>query len=390
MKTTKGNPFPLGAKIEDKSIDFSYVSGETDCGVVLFDKDTLKEKQKIPFPPAYTVGNIHFMRVSGISTENTAYCFFERDRYVTDIRARAFCGNHVYGKEESWERAARPAKFMPQDYDWEDDENPRIPYEENFCYCLHIRGFTRHASSKVKAKGTFKGLVEKIPYLKELGVTTLELQPVYEFVELERRTALELSYLPMNSVASMDGGKVPEDEKKLNYWGYAKGCYYSPKNSYADSEDAAAEFKDMIKALHKNGLEVVLQFYFTEEMPEGEIAEILHYWVMEYHVDGFHLKGEHIPAGALAKDPALAKTKLWYYGFPNKVQDSFLSEVAGNERRCLAEYGDAYRYDMRRFLKGDEGMLPAVMYHLRHNPAGCGQINYLTNYDGFTLMDLVS
>lgn len=402
MKTTKGNPFPLGAKIEDKSINFSYVSRETDCGVVLFDKGTLKEKQKIPFPPAYAVGDIHFMRVSGISTENTAYCFFERDRYVTDSRARAFCGNHIYGREESWEQAARPAKFISQDYDWEDDENPRIPYEESFCYCLHVRGFTRHASSKVKAKGTFRGLVEKIPYLKELGVTTLELQPVYEFAELERRTALELSYLPMDnnaskdsiasfdSITSTDGEKTPEDEKKLNYWGYTKGCYYSPKNSYAYAEDAAAEFKDMVKALHKNGLEAVLQFYFTEEMPEGEIAEILHYWVMEYHVDGFHLKGEHIPAGALAKDPALAKTKLWYYGFPDKGQDSFPSKVTENERRYLAEYGDGYRYDMRRFLKGDEGMLPAVMYHLRHNPACCGQINYLTNYDGFTLMDLVS
>lgn len=390
MKTIKGNPFPLGATIEDKSVNFSYVSRETDCGVVLFDKDTLKEKQKIPFPPAYTVGDIHFMRVSGISTENTAYCFFEKDRYVTDSRARAFCGNHVYGKEETWERAARPAKFVPRDYDWEDDENPRIPYEESFCYCLHIRGFTRHASSKVKAKGTFRGLVEKIPYLKELGVTTLELQPVYEFAELEKRTALELSYLPMDSSISVEDGKTQEDEKKLNYWGYTKGCYYSPKNSYADSEDAAAEFKDMVKALHKNGLEAVLQFYFAEEMPEREIAEILHYWVMEYHVDGFHLKGEHIPAGALAKDPALAKTKLWHYGFPDEVQDSFPAGMAGNERRYLAEYGDSYRCDMRRFLKGDEGMLPAVMYHLRHNSAGCGQINYLTNYDGFTLMDLVS
>lgn len=390
MKTIKGNPFPLGATIEDKSVNFSYVSRETDCGVVLFDKDTLKEKQKIPFPPAYTVGDIHFMRVSGISTENTAYCFFEKDRYVTDSRARAFCGNHVYGKEETWERAARPAQFVPQDYDWEDDENPRIPYEESFCYCLHIRGFTRHASSKVKAKGTFRGLVDKISYLKELGVTTLELQPVYEFAELEKRTALELSYLPMDSSISVEDGKTQEDEKKLNYWGYTKGCYYSPKNSYADSEDAAAEFKDMVKALHKNGLEAVLQFYFAEEMPEREIAEILHYWVMEYHVDGFHLKGEHIPAGALAKDPALAKTKLWYYGFPDEVQDSFPAGMAGNERRYLAEYGDSYRCDMRRFLKGDEGMLPAVMYHLRHNSAGCGQINYLTNYDGFTLMDLVS
>lgn len=400
MKITKGNPFPLGAKKEDKSIDFSYVSRETDCGVVLFDKDTLKEKQKIPFPPAYTVGDVHFMRISGISMENTAYCFYEKERYVTDSRARAFCGGHVYGREEAWEKAARPAEFILQEYDWGRDENPHIAYGESFCYCLHVRGFTRHVSSRVRAKGTFAGLVEKIPYLKELGVTTLELQPVYEFAEVEKWTASENPYISMEPLlsepaaaarkmqpASMDGAEA--ESGRLNYWGYTRGFYYSPKNSYAYTKDAVTEFKDMVKALHRNGMEVILQFYFTDDEPEQEIAEILHYWVMEYHVDGFHLKGAQIPAGILAKDPALAKTKLWYYGFPDKKQDGFMYGTAGEERR-MAEYGDAYRYDMRRFLKGDEGMLPAVMYHLRHNPADCGQINYLTNYDGFTLMDLVS
>lgn len=390
MKITKGNPFPLGAKIEDKSVDFSYVSRETDCGVVLFDKDTLKEKQKISFPAENVVGDVHFMRIHGISIENTAYCFYEKDRYVTDERARAFCGGYVYGKEEAWEQGARPAGFVPQDYAWEEDENPCIPYEESFCYCLHVRGFTRHASSKVRAKGTFQGLVEKIPYLKELGVTTLELQPVYEFDEREKRLASDNLHLPVEKIQSPDTGQTPEACQKLNYWGYTKGCYYSPKNSYAYTKDAAAEFKNMVKALHQNGMEAVLQFYFTKDTPEREIAEILHYWVLEYHVDGFHLKGEHIPADILAEDPALTKTKLWYYGFSNKKQERFFLGAGEKERRSLAEYRDAYRYDMRRFLKGDEGMLPAVMYHLRHNPADCGQINYLTNYDGFTLMDLVS
>lgn len=383
METAKGSPFPLGAKIEDNGVNFSYVSQKANCGIVLFDKDTLQEKEKIPFPPLYVVGNVHFMRVCGISIENTAYCFYEEESYVTDDRGRAFCGGHVYGREEIWEKGARPALFVQQDYDWEGDVFPDIPYEESICYLIHVRGFTRHPSSKVKGKGTFAGLAEKISYLKELGVTTLELQPVYEFAEIEKRMISEMPYLPA-AIAQ------PADKVYANYWGYTKGCYYSPKNSYAYAQDAVAEFKDMVKQLHKSGLDVVLQFYFTKDTQESEIAEILHYWVLEYHVDGFHLKGENIPAKMLANDPALARTKLWYYGFPDETQNGALSGADGNGKRYLAEYRDVYRYDMRRFLKGDEGMLPAVMYHLRHNPSTCGQINYITNYDGFTLMDLVS
>ncbi len=383
MEITKGSPFPLGAKIEDSGVNFSYVSKEANCGIVLFDKDTLQEKEKIPFPPLYMVGNVHFMHVCGISTENTAYCFYEKESYVTDSRGRAFCGGHVYGREEIWEKGARPALFMLQDYDWEGDVSPDVSYEESICYLIHVRGFTRHSSSKVKAKGTFAGLAEKISYLKELGVTTLELQPVYEFAEIEKRMISETPYIP--AVMAQ-----PADKVFTNYWGYTKGYYYSPKNSYAYVQDAVVEIKNMVKQLHKSGLEVVLQFYFTKDIQESEIAEILHYWVLEYHVDGFHLKGENIPAKMLANDPALAKTKLWYYDFPDGAQNGFLPGADGNGKRYLAEYRDVYCYDMRRFLKGDEGMLPAVMYHLRHNPSTCGQINYITNYDGFTLMDLVS
>ncbi|MGN1147599.1 MAG: hypothetical protein ACI4TB_04200, partial [Lachnospiraceae bacterium] len=164
----------------------------------------------------------------------------------------------------------------------------------------------------------------------------------------------------------------------------------SPKNSYAYSKDAVTEFKDMVKTLHQNGMEIIMQFYFTEKVSEQEIPEILRYWVMEYHVDGFHLKGENINTGVLAADPALARTKLWYYGFSEKKSEADATVGTVTGMRQLAEYRDDYRYDMRRFLKGDEGMLPSVMYYLRCNPSWEGKVNYLTNYDGFTLMDLVS
>lgn len=380
IEITKGVPYPLGIHEDASGIGFAYVSPSSDCGIVLFEKKSGKEWKRIPFASGYTVGLVHCMHIKGLSSETLSYCFYEDGELVTDERGHAFLGGYRYGVAEHEPQGIRKALLPPGEYDWEDDRNPLIPYGESICYCLHVRGFTRHASSKVKAKGTFCGLMEKISYLKELGVTTLELQPVYEFAEWEEKKVAAGAFA------------VPLDENgpmgKLNYWGYKRGYYYSPKNSYAYSKDAVSEFKDLIKALHKNGMEAVLQFFFTEDVPAPEITDILRYWVMEYHVDGFHLKGAHIVPKLLADDPVLARTKLWYYGFPEGPAEPGNGQKTA--ARLLAAYKDDYRYDMRRFLKGDEGMLQAVMYHLRNNPACEGQINFLTNYDGFTMMDLVS
>ena len=366
---TRGVPYPLGISREKDGVNIAYESTSADCGVVFFTL-TGKEKKRIAFLPEYTVGNVHCMHVNDNLFANTVYCFYDGERLVADERGRRFWGHHVFGVKEKKTELPRLACLPSADYDWGKDQNPRIPYEQCVGYCMHVRGFTRHVSSGVKARGTFLGLTEKIPYLKELGITTLELQPIYEFEELEKIREEEQPF-----------AKDEEVHDKLNYWGYTKGCYYSPKNAYAYAKDAVTECKDMIKELHQNGIEIVLQFYFTEQTAITEISAILRYWVTEYHVDGFHLKGKNIKPELLLEEPVLAKSKLWYYGFPIKQEQG---------ERYLAEYRDDFRYDMRRFLKGDEGMLPAVMYHLHRNPAGVGQINYLTNYDGFTLRDLVS
>lgn len=372
MKTTitRGFPYPLGVNKCGSGINVSHVYEGDDCGIVFFDKNGEKEKCRVPFPKEYSVGNVHCMHLSGEDLDGAVYCFCEGDGLISDERGAAYLGGQIYGAKAVTEHL-RLSRVPFAEYDWEGDTFPCISYENGIGYCLHVRGFTRHASSGVKGKGTFRGVIEKLPYLKELGVTTLELQPVYEFDEIEKIKKQSAPFADKEELA----------QGKLNYWGYTKGFYYSPKNSYAFSEDACTEFKDMVKALHKNGMEVILQFYFTTEMSEAEVPQILAHWVREYHVDGFHLKGEAVSTGLVAAEPALSKSKLWYYDFPEK-------QVEG--QRLLAEYREEYRYDMRRFLKGDEGMLQAVMYHLRRNPAFFGRINYLTNYDGFTMMDMVS
>jgi glycogen operon protein len=162
---------------------------------------------------------------------------------------------------------------------------------------MHVRGFTKHSSSGVKGKGTFAGIVEKIPYLKELGVTTVELQPIYEFNE---KPAIE------NNAKQ----QLLLQEPKLNYWGYQDAYYYAPKQAYSYKTDASVECKDMIKAFHENHMEVIMQVYFKNDTAISEIINVLRFWHMEYHVDGFHLLGDCVPDGVIATEPILKKTKL--------------------------------------------------------------------------------
>lgn len=380
-KLQQKKPYPLGAHMESGAIRFSFVSKTGACGILLFDRATGKALDKIPFLPEDRVGNIYCKTVDNIDAEKLTYQFYEGDKPVPDEYARVFPGKAVYGKERL--DSALKAGFLTTDFDWAEDRFPRIPYDRAMVYCMHVRGFTRHSSSNVKHKGTFAGIIEKLPYLKEIGVTTLELQPAYEFTELPAKDEL-LRQLPYGAtLKDVDALCM----KKLNYWGYKRGYYYAPKASYASSDDPAIEFKTLVKALHENNMELVMQFYFPNEVKRSELAEILRFWVLEYHVDGFHLLGENMPSELLADDDALADTKLWYYHFRTEALYK-----SGEEAKYphVAEYNDAWYYEMRRYLKGDEGMLDRALYHLRHIPEKSGCIHYLTNYCGFTLADLVS
>jgi len=374
-------PYPLGAHIEDGGIRFSFVSRAAVCGILLYDRTTGKLIKKLPFTAEDRIGTVYCKTVQDVNAEKVSYHFYEEDQIVPDERARMFVGKAVYGKE----RTAQDLKagFPSGQFDWEDDQCPRIPYNQAIVYCMHVRGFTRHASSQVENKGTFSGIVEKILYLKEIGITTLELQPAYEFTELPTKEE-RIRSLP---TSKMPGEPDALGEKKLNYWGYKKGYYYAPKAAYAATQDPVTEFKAMVKALHENGMEIIMQFYFPKEVKRTEILEILRFWVLEYHVDGFHLLGEELFVNQWAADDMLMDTKLWYYQFDTG------SIYAGNEEPLfphVAEYNDSWYYCMRGFLKGDGNMLGNVLYQMRYLPEKAGRIHYLTNYYGLTLADLVA
>lgn len=366
-------PYPLGAHRETEGIRFAIASKADNCGIILYDRKTGHPQVKIAFSPEERLGNIYCKYVKNIDAHKVAYQFYEEDNIFADPYARGFFGKEVYGKERRDNELK--AVIENRSFDWQNDVKPRIPYKDCICYCLHVRGFTKHVSSGVANRGTFAGLTEKIPYLKESGITTVELQPVYEFLEM----------------TGTDAGEAPgyqgKEEARLNYWGYTKGYYYAPKAAYAAGEDSGTEFKELVRAFHKNGMEIVLQFYFPTEVNRGEIAEILRFWVLEYHVDGFHLIGENLPVTILAQDALLADSKLWYYSFDT---DKLYAKEEVPAYCNLAVYQDDYLYAMRRYLKGDEDMLNTVLYQMRSIPQKTGRIHYFSNYHGMTMADMVS
>ena len=388
LNMEQGNILPKGLSSYKDGINVAVkIPHAKECGLFVWikTKDGQEKKYKIPFSDAFRVGDISCMYLKDIEAQDCRYQIYADGRIVKDEYAVKMTGC------EKWGKAVKQKDIYygmrDEGFDWEEDRLLKTPFEDSYFYCMHVRGFTKHISSKVAHRGTFMGVVEKIPYLKELGITAVELMPAYEFCEIIYK---EESQPTMEEVAKQYALEPNRERKgdKLNYWGYTKECqYFMPKTSYAAGPgQAAKEFKHMVKELHKNGIEVIMQFYFEKENP-GFILEVLTYWRIEYHVDGFHLKGDPIPLALLATEALLKDTKLFYYSFP---YEELYTDVMQPSYRHLASYRDDFMYDMRRYLKGDENMLPAVLGHLRHNSDNHGVVQYVTNYYGFTLADLVS
>lgn len=373
ISIVKGNPYPYGVTpMQNAGINIVIAMQSVDCGIILYHKNK-KQSEKIPFDASFSIGDLYCVRIEGIDTREYEYCFYDGDRIFVDEYARCVSGNESYGKVPRELRGI----FYHDDFDWGGDAPLETPFHESILYLLHVRGFTQHKSSGVTHKGTFEGIVEKIPYLKELGITAVELMPAYEFLEIEE-------IITSNERIPVE---YRSTEPVLNYWGYKNAYYYAPKSAYAaDCKDPIRSFKEMVKKLHEQGIEVLMQFYFPNTVSGTHVLDALRYWVCEYHIDGFHLKGENIPAELLASDPIFRRTKLLYYGFPVMENGSRTKAVYKN----LAQCQDEYMYDMRRFLKSDERMLGKVLHHMKANPKGQAIVHYITEANGFTLADLVS
>ena len=395
-------PYPLGCYIDyDKSLVVRAVfENSSKCGITLYPAATDKTTQplSIKFGKALKRGAIYSARIRNIENidKYVSYNYFKGESYFCDPYAKHVLGLETFGKDvpDSEIRAKLDNKSTRNNsescFDWGKDSAPSISYEDSFVYLLHVRGFTKSASSGVSfsKRGTFAGIIEKIPYLKSIGVTTIEIMPAYEMNEVEnpiRNTSGKKEAL----VYSKDGSILSEKAivKRLNFWGYKRGYYFAPRTAYCEQPgDAENEFKSFVKTLHENGLELIMQFYFEENESESLIIDALRFWRCTYHVDGFHIKGARVPVRQITREPLFTDVKLWFEWF-----DAY--DIYGNDhpyKRYLSYYNDSFLYASRRFLKSDDNSVNDFFKAMIANNTDSGIINYIANYEGFRLSDLVA
>ena len=366
-----GNPVMLGANKNAEGLNFA---AEIPCGanasLVLYRKGSLHPRKEIPFTEENRTGKVCTLLVSGLDTEKYEYNFRINEKICQDPYAHGISGREHFGvpSRNEDENSVR-CTFLPEtEYDWEGDKAPEIPYHEMILYKLHVRGYTKQQKLPQKMRGTFAGLKEMIPYWQELGINAVELMPAYEFQE-------------MASDIRGDGLITEKrSEGKVNYWGYQSGWYFAPKRSYCATKEPENEFRDMIKAMHKAGIQCIMEFYFPKGTNPLMALQASWFWKTYYHVDGFHFIGEGVPVELLAKDHILYGTKKLFQSVPDYMETDGMA----------AEYQGGFQQDMRRYLKSDEGMIPSAEYHIRHVRSLGGNINYMASQDGFTLYDTVS
>ncbi|MBQ8596778.1 MAG: hypothetical protein IJ409_03205 [Lachnospiraceae bacterium] len=386
-KITCFKPDRPGVFYKENHVRFAAdLGGSKDCGILFYDKNG--ESCKIPFSDAGTNGTLAGIEVELPEDEEIKYNYYKEQGVFTDPYAPKVKGLEIWGGAKGELRETTGCISLKK-FDWEGDENPCIPYEDSIIYGLNVRSFTMHKSAGVKHGGTFEGVTEKIPYLKSLGITAVELMPCYEYEECMIPTKQIPAYAKKQSdLSESEAAAVAEmaEKTRLNCWGFQKGFYFAPKASYSACGDGVISFKTMVKKLHQSGIEVLMHFYFPPEVRALQVLDVLKFWVGEYHVDGFRISGVNIPYRILTEEPVLAYTKL-RFGYLPEAETS-LEE--GRPARNLAVDNQGFLADMRRYLKGDEGLINQVLSLHRHNPKEYGTINYLTDYNSFSLYDMVS
>lgn len=339
-------------------------------------------------------GRVYSLTISDLECDKFKYYYMLDGEYVPDPYTNRKAYKKAYGVtyaeaygEEKYKAVTGLCSY--DEFDFEDDARPCINQSDVIAYQLHVRGFTKHSSSKVKGKGCFLGITEKISYLKELNINQIHLMPAYDFYEFDCPKEYTTKHPAYESDVTLDeAGNVIKNlpKEKINYWGYKAGNYFCPKYEYSYSDDAVSEFKEMVKSLHKAGIEVIMQMFYSSDIKPSIITDSLRYWYTEYHVDGFHIMGERIPIELILNDDVIYDAKL-YFNNINKDDDITASLY---KNRNVIDINDGFMISMRRFLKSDSDSLSGFIYANRLNSPVYKTVNYLTKYEGFTLNDLVS
>ncbi|RKN36697.1 glycogen debranching protein [Streptomyces hoynatensis] len=439
LRVGPGPALPLGAHPVADGIRFSVAAPAAErLHLVLLDPTDGSVRHEVPFPAEHRAGDVFSMVVSGLGPGPVHYGLRAfppgadpqeaEPPVLLDPYATTLAGAETWGRRRRRRSVVQP----PEPFDWQGDRLPQHPEEQLVVYELHVRGFTRHPSSGTEAPGTFEALRRKIPYLRDLGVTCVELMPVFEFDETDN-----------TFTEPATGRPLP------NYWGYNPLSYFAPKASYAARPDRVHhEFKLLVRDLHHAGIEVLLDVVFNHTA-EGDhrgpdhswrrlagggaylmdehgrhlnltatgntvnanhpymrtvILDALRHWATEYHVDGFRFDMAAILARgtdgrplddpplleAIAHDPVLAGRRLIA-----EATDASGLDLVGRfpHHGRWAEWNDRYRDTVRRFLTGRPGAAADLATRLAGSPdlyaarGPAASVNYVTCHDGFTLAD---
>ena len=382
----EGNYLVLGASISKNQVTFTFEGEKEDnCRIVLTNKIT-KEKQFVSVPESYCMGSLRSVTVSGFRPQEYNYIYEINGQEKLDPYATVIVGREKWNDESrEAEMYKLSAGFCVNTFSWGQDKNPEIPKSDMIMYKLHVRGFTMGNKTAGKSRGTFLAVKNKIPYLKDLGVTTVELMPIYEFEEMPIPKEVDVpeyvKYQP-ELAEKIQPALLDNKLQKVNYWGFGPGEYFAVKASYAsEPEKASLEFKKLVKAFHDNQMECVMEMFFPEDTSHNLIMEVLHYWVKEYHVDGFHLIGNNLPLTGIVQDPLLSRTKIFADHFNGQYD-------AGRKYKNLYIYREEYQYVVRQILNNYDCDIHEFMNQQRKQGENYGFINYITNNNGFTLADL--
>lgn len=390
-----GDPTRLGVSPVGKHMNFAVaVPGAEEVLLHLCKEGEATPAFTVVMEAGERLGDVFAVQLKNFSGKGMTYRYEVKGCPFADPYAKSLLGRDTYGKVlTKRERKAFCSPVVPAAFDWKGDCHPDVAFADLVLYKLHVRGFSMQ--SGVAHKGTYKGIVEKLPYLKQLGINGVLLMPCMEFNEIIEKDAEEgvpefvsskfYKSSAYESVEGMTENPARQSKKQINFWGYAAHYFFfAPKASYASvPAKADAEFKEMVRRLHQEGIEVLMEVNVPAGANPGMVVDALRYWVMEYHVDGFRINQDMIDLRVLAADPYLAKTKL-LTGNWNGAGD----KVVGGRGAYLADCNEGFLLDCRRFLKSDEGLAGSFARRVKENRENIGTVNYITDHNGFTLADL--
>lgn len=360
---------------------------ESDCKILLYKRECMDPPVEIPVSNEFSKGNLRFIRVDQLDLAEYDYNFWIDGKEILDPYARQIAGRGKWADPDR--KTGLRSRYEEASFSWRSEPSVEILRKDMVIYKLHVRGFTMGLPESVSGRGTFRALEKKLSYMKSLGITSVELMPVYEFEELVpvgRKEKEPGAYSEWKAARKRKPKKAEEKPQyRLNYWGYGEGMYFAPKASYAAGEAPDAELKSCILQMHKKGMECILEMDFSDNMPALRILEVLRFWVREYHVDGFHLQGGCIPMQLLMQDPYLGRTKLFYRG----ITEDRIAEAEKDFPRIFVDT-DEFLYPCRKLAGGTDGNVWDLINQMKKQNERLGHINYIADNNGFTLADLFS